>query len=173
MLTSLAYLCVIAPLTPPSVPEVPISPRDTLGALVAQYDPPEYLKIDTRLSPVLLFDSWLVSLTDPGVIVFPGDPLPVGTYLNASEFDTLLTCSGWDGEFDKLLPGGLIQIYDRASDDGPSIILGPGSIVCNDGFYACCRKGPPKKSKCVKDATNPPPECDAGGPGTKACSPPD
>lgn len=176
----LSMLAVAALVAPPSSPELSPAadaaggPWPGLGTEVWAYTPARWAP-ELGLGVELDGLSWLAG-GEPGldgVVALPGQPVPPGLWVNVSEFDALVWV-GAAGEYWAIEPGEALHVIEIGADGG--MVGGvdddprPGWVKCRDGWYACCTDGPPKRARCVKEATRPEPHCDYGGPGASECA---
>jgi hypothetical protein len=152
-----------------------VSGHRAVGEIADDLDAPEYQILPDR--GVDLVDGMLVGVEDlDGQLFGQGNRLTRGIYHNFTTESVTIAL----GKAQYIVePGGVLGIgrddsvnFVMAEEAPPSAQPGPpGSMICRDGYYACCvyaKEGKAGTAKCIKNTETI--ECDAGGPGSVACT---
>jgi len=103
-------------------------------------------------------------------LVVQEEVLAPGIYYNLSNNDVWLNV---DADMYQLSAGGVVAVGSALREIIPPITPGPpGSVVCTDGYYACCiyaKDGKLGTAKCRQNSKDDS-DCDGGGKGALTCT---
>lgn len=149
---------------------------DGMGLLAGSLKAPEYFVLPYHGGLSVQF-GWLVEIGEDAARTVTADgELSPGLYRNLSG-ESVTFVRGKSDVFE-LADRGLILTCSAQNTKGDlraafvdsERATGGVRVICRSGFYACCNSTPaPATAKCVADGTNPPPTCQAGGPGSSEC----